>query len=815
MIHLALERSKARFVGFRRPCQNGPLTDGACRTAKMRRNRRAFGFLLTLASGLLWGCPSPPRSVVYDLARRVDVAERWAANEVLVFGTPAAEPFLSEGFYREAARQGEPFLWSRGEAEIVLRFDRVSSRSAIVDLGPFRGLRDQTAEVRLNGEAVGGFSLGDQRARHLLALPPAAQRPGENRLRFVFAKTAAPAEADSGSLDQRQLAAAFHSLTVAGGEGALEDLLRRDAPRPFAVSTVDGAKALSLIGPALVRFAVRVPAGGELRFTPELALGARAASGAASFRVTFESEDQPGVERELWSRVLRGNDKSPGEVAIPLPGPAGRIARVGLLLGSVDGGRFAWGEWRAPRILGRESDPLAPQAPSPPPSASASASVASLRDGLKDANVVLVILDAARARQFGAYGYGRATTPEIDRIAKDGIVFENAYTPAVYTLGAMSSVWTSQPPDRHHDDVSFSSALPKDRLTLAEVLSGQGIFAAGFVATAVPGGFNGFDRGFSEFRELWREVGSRADVFRQVLPPWLARNKDRRFFAYLHLREPHFPYDPEPPFDTRFGPDGPIPKSARRDMDFFRDVNQGRRPLSPEEREHLVRLYDGNLGYADQEVGALRRSMEAAGLWDKTVFIVSADHGEALGEHGWIGHNVEVYEPSARIPLIVRLPGGVGPRGTRVSGLVDLLDVAPTVAEVFGVGDKGGADREFLGRSLLPMILGAPGKPLVLSRTVWDRPRYALRDGRYAYMYETATGVEHLFDANADPGETKDLARSEALRTAYYRETLLEWTRGVPRTTRAAGGTVGGMTPAQCANLKALGYLGSDQPCPK
>ena len=128
------------------------------------------------------------------------------------------------------------------------------------------------------------------------------------------------------------------------------------------------------------------------------------AAGAASFRVTFESEDEPGVERELWSLVLRGNDRPPGEVVLPLPGPAGKIARVGLLVGSVNGGPFAWGRWRAPRILGRGgADPLVPGKPSPAQDATAGG----LRVALKNANVVLVILDAARAREFGAYGYGR------------------------------------------------------------------------------------------------------------------------------------------------------------------------------------------------------------------------------------------------------------------------------------------------------------------------------------------------------------------------------------------------------------------------
>jgi hypothetical protein len=90
------------------------------------------------------------------------------------------------------------------------------------------------------------------------------------------------------------------------------------------------------------------------------------------------------------------------------------------------------------------------------------------------------------------------------------------------------------------------------------------------VANSIAGGLNGFDRGFQEFHEVWKEIGSRADVFRQALPPWLARNKDRRFFAYVHYREPHFPYDPEPPTTPAFGPEGPIPKKARRDAVFSR-----------------------------------------------------------------------------------------------------------------------------------------------------------------------------------------------------------------------------------------------------
>jgi len=762
--------------------------------------------ILALAT-LALGCPGRPKAVVYDLAARAAVAETWSAADVLRFGTPAAEPRLTEGFHREAGGSEEPFLWSKAEAEVAFLWESAAPRVAILDAMPFKGVGGQSVEVRLNGTAVDRFALNDARHRYRIALPVAPQKAGDNRLQFVFAKTASPTDADPQSLDRRQLGAAFYSLvTGAASDTALEDLLGRDAPRPFVASLEKGVPALTIVGPAIVRFALRLPPGAELRFTPELVPAARAAAGAASFRVLLE--DEASGEREIWSKVQDARSAVPGEQVVRLPGRAGEIVRLGLAVGEAGRPRFAWGRILAPRVLGTGGgEPLEPA----PISKALDARADPLRRSLAaaKANVLFVLLDAGRARSFGAYGYPRDTTPEIDRLAAEGVVFERVYTPAVYTLGAMSSVWTSQYPDRHHSEVSFSARLPKDRLTLAELLSAQGVHTAGFVANAVAGTLFGFDRGFSEFHEVFRTLGSRGDVFRQVLPGFFRDNRDRRFFAYVHFREPHFPYDPEPPFDTRFGRDGPIPKAVRRDSRFFQDVNQGRRPFSEEEREHLVRLYDGNLAFADQEVGAIVRALDQEGLLERTVVIVAADHGEELLEHGWIGHNVQVFEPSVRVPLVIRFPRGTGPANRRVPALSDLLDIAPTIADVFAVLGKGGSDREFQGRSLLPVIEGAPGKPAVLSRSVWDRPRYALRDERFKFFYDTRTGEERLYDLETDPGESRDVASEEPLRAAYYRQALHAWTLRLARR-RPGGSETAELTCEQCENLRSLGYIQGD-----
>jgi arylsulfatase A-like enzyme len=189
---------------------------------------------------------------------------------------------------------------------------------------------------------------------------------------------------------------------------------------------------------------------------------------------------------------------------------------------------------------------------------------------------------------------------------------------------------------------------------------------------------------------------------------------------------------------------------------------------------------------------------------DETVVIVTADHGEALFEHRYIGHNTQVYEESIRVPLIIRFPG-TAPR--RVGSVVELLDIAPTVLELMGL-ESHPALRNMEGRSLVPLFKdgGAP-KRLAFSRTVWVKPRYSVRDSRYKLIWDSRTGREELYDLQVDPEEKNNRLVEDPLVAGYLRQELYRWLREQQRLRGNAPAPGASLIPDELnRQLEALGY---------
>ena len=754
------------------------------------------GATLLLAAGCWRAAPVPSPSaglaLQQDLAELAWIAEREAPNELALFGTPAAQPYQDVGFLAaERAPGANPSAWARRRAEIFFVLNETGPRVALLDLEPAAGLEQQSLSAWLNDTPLTTRTLAPGRQRYRLDLPEAAQRRN-SRLKLLFGQRAARDE----SGPQRHAARVHGFMLARPDDPAVAALLAPDSPAPLSVERQGGLPRIVQVGAGALRFAFALPAQAELRVKPELVRGPGVER--ATFRVTLEAEG--GARTTLWQAELKGASR---ELSLPLPGQPGTLIRLGLEVEVPAGAPQA--AWIAPRLLGRgEPHPLLDPGPA---TAAEEGRATPLRMALaqQQVNVLLVILDAARARNFGAYGYGRATTPELDRLASEGVLFERAYTPAAFTLSAMASLWTSRYPDEHHAGVAHDAPLPADRPTLAERLAAAGIATVGLIGNSMAGPAFGLERGFAEFDEVHLKKGPRAAALAEAFEAWLQRRpQDRRFFAYVHFREPHFPYDPLPPWSTLFGPDAPLDQRARSDPGWYGSVNDGERDLSKSELSHLVRLYDGNLAYADRQLGALRQALERKGLWERTLVIVAADHGEGLWEHSWLGHNQQVFEESTHVPLVLRLPGTSAPRGTRLSTLVDLLDVAPTIADALGLGVA--VRRTFAGRSLLPVALGAPGKPATFAITTGELRGFGLRHERFKYVRNVRYGVEQLYDLERDPAERTSAKEQYPVRLAYYRQELqrrvLRTLGGTPRESQKPR-----LTPEQLENLRSLGYV--------
>jgi arylsulfatase A-like enzyme len=502
-----------------------------------------------------------------------------------------------------------------------------------------------------------------------------------------------------------------------------------------------------------------------------------------------------GVELDVR---VRSRDRPDLEASSRASDPRGEVIRVEIPLDTLEG-RLAEITIRAendslfvtPRFQARATPPV------PVPTTI----------DRTDLNCLVVVLDGATALRMGISGYSRDTTPIIDRLASESVVFDNAITQAVYTIASIGSVLTSQYPERHQS-ISFADRLPASTVTLPGILDEAGIRTVGFSGNAVVSPVFGLDQGFDEFvevRKLEGYTGHGDSVLRSFLE-WLGPNREQRFFAYVHFREPHFPYDPPPPFDVQFGPSAHFPEGVT-DWNvieaYNRSAGQGEE-IATEVIQRLRDLYDGNMVFVDGLVGEILGQLVELGIDEKTVVILTADHGEALFEHRYIGHNTQLYEESIRVPLIIRWPGAA-PR--RIDSVVELLDIAPTVLEVMGLGHHP-ARQQMEGQSLVPLVHEKETlEQLAFSRTVWLKPRYGVRGGRYKLIWDSRTGTVELYDLKVDTEEKINRFEEEPLITGYLRQELFRWLREQQRLRGNAPAPESSLISDELnRQLEALGY---------
>lgn len=427
-------------------------------------------------------------------------------------------------------------------------------------------------------------------------------------------------------------------------------------------------------------------------------------------------------------------------------------------------------------------------------------------------SIILVSLDTLRADHLGIYGYPRATSPMMDRLfATEGTVVDRVYSQAANTPGGhvamLKGVWptTAFKPDGKH--LWHSEAV----LSLAEVLRAEGYRTAAFTEDALLDGPAGFNRGFDDayYEELQTQGTAKGHIeptFDRGLE-WLARHRDEPVFLFLHTYQVHHPYTPPAAYAARF-PSADGASAPERDRD----------------------LYDGEIAYTDEQVARLVRAIDALGVGDQTMLVITADHGEEFGEHGRRQHGSNVTNEILHVPLLLRAPGLL-PAGVRRDGPMGLMDLVPTLLELLGRE----APDNMRGRSLaahlrqgiavdpLPIFSEARGD---LAETYggldwWYPPSFAVTQWPWRLARirtDKGTGVRYtLYDLAADPEEKSNVfaERAEeidALRIAvdtYELNAQSEQIALERRIGRDAGGVavVPENDPARDEKMRALGYI--------
>lgn len=424
-------------------------------------------------------------------------------------------------------------------------------------------------------------------------------------------------------------------------------------------------------------------------------------------------------------------------------------------------------------------------------------------------DIVLATIDALRADHVSAYGYRRLTSPAIDRLAARSRVFTNATTQAPYTKAAIASLMSGLYPSAHKAvtvTVSFTEAmtgrtsatLPSTDVllstitTLAETLHDAGYRTLGFNANPFLLEAFGFGQGFDVFKFFPGAEFATVDRLVDEALTAIEHTDSRPVFLWVHMMEPHSPYDPPDWADPFFLLDGsphPIPDP--------KIVPSWLVPGTPTDLRIYERNYDSEIAVADAGVDTLLRGVRQARPGRGTVTVITADHGEQFLDHGGLEHNTTLYEELINVPLVINAPGlGAGVIDTPV----ELVDVYPTLLGIAGVGAK----EDLTGQDLREVIAGAPHEP-VYSENPGNQT--AVRAGDWK-LIRNPGGREELYNLRKDPRESVDLSQQQPERTAALRALIADHAARSADRGRGIKSERAPLDPTVIERLRALGYLG-------
>ena len=389
--------------------------------------------------------------------------------------------------------------------------------------------------------------------------------------------------------------------------------------------------------------------------------------------------------------------------------------------------------------------------------------------GSRSPHIVWITLDALRADHLSCYGYERATSPFMDRLAAEGIRMEMAVAQAPSTKASVASMITSLYPSLHrtlwHEGVKpyRADVLPSSAYTLAERLRDSGYLCAGFVTNPHLQERFGFRQGFSTYRDHpWQRA---PDVLGEAAD-WIieqSRTSERRF-TYIHLMDIHHPYDPPQPYRSQFL----NPKWAKGRPNRYID-GKPKEPLTPQDVRYLSDLYDGEISFTDAALESFFARLRDERLLANTLVLIVADHGDEFMDHGGLGHGTTLYQELVRVPLVLWGPDLLAaPRV--IESPVAIIDLMPTLLTIAGVSYEAA---ELLGRDLAETLTqgGKPDPNVPIWTELYNSRRALLWQGLKYHFQVGDEGEAALFDLERDPYETRNLVDTERSRARAMADT--------------------------------------------
>ena len=455
-------------------------------------------------------------------------------------------------------------------------------------------------------------------------------------------------------------------------------------------------------------------------------------------------------------------------------------------------------------------------------------------------NIMLIVMDTVRADHLSCYGYYRNTSPNLDAMAREGVIFTNAISPSPWTLPSHASMFTGLYPSQHglnHRNFKLSPQAT----TLADVLRNIGYQTVGFSCNPWVGKASGLDQGFEEFYEIWLpkdmpsiirlgekllrlvntgEMDKGAAQANLKIKKWLGRwDRSKPFFIFVNYIEPHLGYYPPPPYNELF-----LEVSREKAEGVNQDpiAYMARKvEMTEEDFDILKSLYDGEIAYLDSRMGEIFSLMREMRILDETLLIITSDHGENIGDHNLMDHQLCLYDSLIKVPLVIRYPKLIS-RGRTVSSPVQTVDILPTIFSILQDHETGNHLKGLPGKNILNTnnnvtraVVAEYSRPLLtlrafrsrfpeFNRMPHDREIKAFVKDGVKYIW-SSDGRDELYDLNQDPRESENIINKEPLKLSELRVSLARWVSSVSsRSTKARSAT---FDRATSEKLRSLGYI--------